>query len=104
LRDKADLYNLWYELPSSQRGSGLIDGRWTTFMQMILSRGLFDFNGVQYIDDSFEVAAFAGLNVNDEGRPYRWSFKGSGRGFSENFPLSARFRTVKRNRTDLFLD
>jgi hypothetical protein len=104
LRGKADLYNLWYELPSSQRGSSLVDGRWTTFMQMILSRGLFDFNGIQYIDDSFEVAAFAGLNVNNEGRPYRWSFKGAGHGFSESFPLCARFRTVKKNRTDLFLD
>jgi hypothetical protein len=104
LRGDADLYNLWYELPASQRGSGLVDGRWTTFMHMILSRGLYDFNGVQYIDGSFEVAAFAGLNVNNEGRPYRWSFKGIGQGFSENFPLSARFRTVRKNRTDIYVD
>jgi len=104
LRGKyADLYNLWYELPPSQRGSGLVDGRWTTFMHMILSRGMYDFNGVQYIDDSFEVAAFAGLNVNTEGRPYRWSFQGAGHGFSANFPLAARFRTVRNNRTDQFI-
>lgn len=101
---RADLYNLWYELPETQRGSGLVDGSWTTFMQMIISKGLYDFNGVQYIDDSFEVAAFAGVNVNAEGRPYRWSFKGAGHGFSANFPLAARFRTVRANRTDQFVD
>jgi hypothetical protein len=100
----ADLYNLWYELPLTQRGSGLIEGRWTTFMQMIVSRGLYDYNGVQYMDNSFEVAAFAGLNVNKEGKPYRWSFEGGGHGFSANFPLVARFRTVRNNRTDQFID
>jgi hypothetical protein len=72
-------------------------------MHMILSRGMYDFNGVQYIDDSFEVAAFAGLNVNAEGRPYRWSFQGAGHGYSANFPLAARFRTVRNNRTDQFI-
>jgi len=102
--DRVDLYNLWNELPANQRGSGLVDGRWTTFMQMILSRGLYDLNGVQYIDNSFEVAAFAGLNVNAEGQPYRWSFKGVGQGFSENFPIVARFRTVPNNRTDQYIE
>ncbi|ATC64639.1 hypothetical protein CMV30_12090 [Nibricoccus aquaticus] len=99
-----DLYNLWYELPVSQRGSGLVDDKWTTFMQMIVSRGLYDYSGVQYIDDSFEVAAYAGVNVNAEGKPYRWSFRGSGQGFSKNFPLVARFRTVKTNRTQQFIE
>jgi endonuclease/exonuclease/phosphatase family metal-dependent hydrolase len=100
----SDLYNLWYELPEKQRGSGLVDGRWTTFMQMIVSRGLYDLSGVQYIDDSFEVAAFAGVNVNAEGKPYRWSFQGIGRGYSKNFPLVARFRTVRTNRTEQFIE
>ncbi len=99
-----DLYNLWYELPVSQRGSGLVDDKWTTFMQMIVSRGLYDYSGVQYIDDSFEVAAYAGVNVNAEGKPYRWSFRGSGQGFSKNFPLVARFRTVTTNRTQQFIE
>jgi hypothetical protein len=100
----ADFYNLWYELPPSRRGSGLVDGRWTTFMQMIVSRGLYDFNGVQYIDNSFAVGAFPGLNINEEGRPFRWSFQGAGRGYSANFPLSARFQTVKNNRTEQFIE
>jgi hypothetical protein len=99
----ADLYNLWYDLPRNQRGTGLLQGRWTAFMHMIASRGLYDFNGVQLVDGSFEVGAFLGLNTTMEGEPYRWSFKGIGQGFSWQFPISARFRTVTTKRTDKFL-
>ena len=102
--NRADLYNLWYELPETQRGSGQVDGKWTTFMQMIVSRGMYDLSGIQYVDGSFEVAAFAGMNVNAEGKPYRWSFQGVGHGFSANFPLAARFRTVRTHRTDQFIE
>ena len=98
------LYNLWYELPTAQRGSELYHGRWATFMHMLLSRGLYDYRGVQYIDNSFQVGAFAGLNVTPEGEPYRWSFKGFGHGFSEHFPISARFTTVRNNRVDIYLN
>ncbi len=100
----ADLYNLWYELPVTQRGSGQVDGKWTTFMQMIVSRGLYDLSGIQYVDGSFEVAAFAGVNVNAEGKPYGWSFQGIGHGYSKSFPLAARFRTVRTHRTDQFIE
>ena len=99
-----DLYNLWYEVPATQRGSGLVDGHWAPFMHMILSRGLYDFNGVQYIDNSFQVGAFSGLNINAEGRPYGWSFQGAGHGFSVHFPLSARFRTVRSMRTEQYIE
>jgi hypothetical protein len=100
----ADLYNLWYELPPSQRGCGVVQGHWTTFMHLILSRGLYDFSGIQYIDDSFEVGAFSELNITEDGEPYRWSFKGVGQGFSHQFPLAARFRTVATKRTDQFVN
>ncbi len=99
----ADLYNLWYEVPHSQRGSEVFRGTWGTFMQMMLSRGLYDFCGIQYVDNSFAVGAFEGLNVTDIGEPYRWSFTGIGRGFSEHFPLSARFKTVRNNRTNQYI-
>ena len=97
------LYNLWYELPPSRRGSELLGDSWSTFMQMILSRGLYDFRGVQYVDNSFGVAAFDDLNATPEGEPIPWSFRGRGSGFSKHFPLYARFVTVRNNRPDQYI-
>jgi len=64
-----DLYNLWFELPSEERGSDTYQGEWGTLMQMIVSRGLYDLNGVQYVDNSFAVAKIPGLNTDDKGMP-----------------------------------
>ena len=102
-KDRA-LYNLWYELPAGERGSDVYQGEWGTLMQMIVSRGLYDFHGVQYVDNSFAVARFAGLNTDALGQPRRWSSAGpAGSGFSDHFPVSARFRTVEDNRPDRWL-
>lgn len=98
-----DLYNLWYELPQHARASEVYANTWGTFMQMIISRGLYDFRGVQYVDNSFGVGAFQDLNITPDGRPFAWSFQGAGQGFSEHFPLFARFTVVRNNRTDEFL-
>lgn len=89
------LYNLWFELPNERRGSDTYHGEWGTLMQMLITRGLYDFRGVQYIDGSFSVAAFSGLNEDPgTGRPIRWQFADGGYGFSDHFPIFARFRTV----------
>lgn len=89
-----DLYNLWFELPSDQRGSDTFRGEWGTLMHIIVSRGLYDQNGVQYIDNSFAVMKFPGLNANSLGLPNRWSRGQVPGGFSDHFPLYARFRVV----------
>lgn len=89
-----DLYNLWFELPNEQRGSDEWRGEWGTLMQMLVTRGLYDARGVQYIDNSFSVAAFPGLNAAPEtGRPVRWTFAEGGAGYSDHLPIIARFRT-----------
>jgi hypothetical protein len=99
-----DLYNLWFEVPPAERGSDTYRGEWGTLMHLIISRGLYDFRGVQYVDNSFAVAKFTGLNADDKGEPVRWSFDGSaGHGFSDHFPISAKFVTVTDNRTDRYL-
>ncbi len=104
LRGTADFYNLWYELPVSRRGSEIYHGVWSTFMQMLVSRGLYDFQGVQYVDNSFAVGEFSGLNTNDHGEPLGWSNAGiAGSGFSTHFPLYAKFITVRNNRPDVYL-
>lgn len=98
-----DLYNLWYELPPSARASEFYQNTWATFMQLIVSRGLYDFRGVQYVDNSFGVGAFHDLNMTPDGKPFAWSFEGAGQGFSDHFPLFAHFTVVRNNRTDEFL-
>ena len=98
------LYNLWYELPAEQRGSDTYRGEWGTLMHLIISRGLYDYRGVQYVDNSFTVAKFPGLNMDDQGLPVRWSFDGpAGAGFSDHFPVAARFVTVTDGRADRYL-
>jgi hypothetical protein len=95
---QADLYNLWFELPEARRGSDMYRGEWGTLIQLIISRGLFDYRGVQYVDRSFGVAKFAGLNRAADGTPRRWTFEGpAGDGYSDHFPIYARFVTVTDN-------
>lgn len=104
VRGPKTLYNLWYELPAAERGSDWYRGAWGTLMQLMITRGLYDYRGVQYVDDSFGVARLAGLNMDAQGRPLRWSFDGpAGAGFSDHFPLYAKFVTVRDNRPDEYL-
>jgi hypothetical protein len=101
----SDLYNLWYELPPPERGSDTFRGEWGTLMHLIVSRGLYDFRGVQYVDNSFAVAKFPGLNADARGLPVRWTFEGpAGAGFSDHFPVVAKFTTVPDNRADRWLE
>lgn len=98
---RREFYNLWYELPADQRGSDTYRGEWGTLMHLIVSRGLYDYRGVQYQDNSFAVGIFSGLNTDDNGLPLRWSFVApAGGGFSDHFPVSARFATVPDGRTE----
>ena len=96
-----DLYNLWFELPHERRGSDVFRDEWGTLMQMLVSRGLYDFNGIQYLDNTFAVGAFPGLNADEQSRrPVRWQFADGGAGFSDHFPVFAMFRTVEDGRRD----
>lgn len=98
------LYNLWFELPPEQRGSDTYRGEWGTLMHLLISRGLYDYRGVQYVDNSFTVAKFAGLNADSKGLPVRWTFDApAGSGFSDHFPVAARFITVTEGRADRYL-
>jgi hypothetical protein len=99
-----DLYNLWFELPEEDRGSDVFQGEWGTLMNLIVTRGLYDLRGVQYIDNSFGVAKFPGLNADAAGLPVRYSGEGpGGSGFSDHFPIFARFQTVDDNQPGKFV-
>ncbi len=89
------LYNLWHELPPADRRSDQYDGKWGTLIQNMITPGLYDFRGIQYVDDSLRVVALDGVNTRTVLRlPRRWSSFGSGSGASDHFPVSAKFRTV----------
>lgn len=92
---RRDLYNLWFELPSDQRGSDIFKNEWGTLMNIIVSRGLYDQSGIQYEDNSFAVVKIPGLNSDVFGRPIRWSRGKTPSGFSDHYPLHARFRTIE---------
>lgn len=99
--EQRHLYNLWFELRAAERGSDVFRGEWGTLMQMMVTRGLYDYRGVQYVDNSFGVAKVPGLNVDAKGLPRRWTFDGpAGGGFSDHLPIFAKFVTVPDNRTD----
>jgi hypothetical protein len=63
-------------------------------MHLIASPGLYDSNGISYIDGSFDRCLLPGVNADAIGRPLRWNFAGqSGGGSSDHFPIFARFST-----------
>lgn len=99
-----DLYNLWFELSETARGSDVFKGEWGTLMHLIVTRGLYDQRGVHYVDNSFGVAKFPGLNADAAGLPIRWSAEGAGgRGFSDHFPIFARFQTTDEKQPGKFM-
>lgn len=90
------VYNLWYELPLYERGSDVFRGDWGTLMQLMIGTGLYDFEGVQYVDNSFAVGRWPGKNVYaNSGAPRRWHFFGDGGGYSDHLPISMRFRVAE---------
>ncbi len=90
------VYNLWYEHDISERGSDTFRGYWGTLMQIMVSPGMYDFHGVQYVDNSFDVGRFPGKNVYvNNGMPNRWHFFGDGGGYSDHLPISMKFTVVE---------
>ena len=91
-----DLYNLWFELEPKARGSDTFRGNWGTLMHIIVSRGLYDQSGIQYQDNSFNVARLPGENSDAAGAPIRWSGGGTaGAGFSDHLPIYAHFKALE---------
>ncbi|MEJ6603880.1 MAG: hypothetical protein QNL51_15060 [Opitutaceae bacterium] len=103
-RGDIDLHNLWYELEEPNRGSDVYRGEWGTLMHLIVSRGLHNWSGIQYQDNSFKVARVPGLNADIAGAPIRWSSGGSnGSGFSDHLPIYAHFRSVDQGLADKWM-
>jgi len=94
------LYNLWHELPAERRYSDEFNGEWGTLMHLIVTRGLLDGRGVEYVDGSFKPWILPGTNAQPPlGLPWRWTSVGTGAGTSDHFPLVATFRVVAKPET-----
>lgn len=104
--DGRPLYNLWFELPAGERWSEFYRGELGSLMQMVITRGLYDGKGIQYVDNSFEVTRLPGINSHPvTGLPSRWHFfSPGGGGSSDHLPIYARFRRMGEGGAPLILE
>ncbi|NBR62830.1 MAG: hypothetical protein EBT77_00685 [Verrucomicrobia bacterium] len=90
--DSADLYNLYFELPPEKRFSDEFGGEWGTLIQLLVSRGLGDGKGVDYVPATFTQIIIPGVNAQGALElPWRWTNYGPGWGASDHFPVAAKF-------------
>lgn len=88
-------YDLWMELPPSQRWSHNFFGRKGSLDHILLPAAMYDDSGISYVDGSF--ARFAPDTLFRDGEIYRWqrTDKGRGRhlgaGYSDHLPICAEF-------------
>ncbi len=88
----AVLYNLWYDVEPSQRHSDTYQGEWGTLMQIIISKGLANGSGVDYVGGTFGAVIIDGLNAKSQARiPNPVTLYGPGAGVSDHFPVMANF-------------
>ncbi len=80
------LYEPWYELSASGRGSYYYQGEWETMDHMLLSSGLFDSRGFHYRARSFTVLRLPFL-LRRDGTPQKWEHAKGNRGYSDHLPL-----------------
>lgn len=99
------IFNLWYEHPIDKRGSDIFRGYWGTLMQIMISPGLYDYYGIQYVDNSFDVKRVPGKNIYAISEtPVRWNSVGAGYGYSDHLPISMQFRVTTDNDMDRIIN
>ena len=90
---KPDLYNLWFDVDPKDRYSDEFNGEWGTLIQILVTRGLGDGQGVEYVPGSFHHVLVPGVNCREPlGLPWHWTNYGPGAGASDHFPVVATFR------------
>jgi len=90
---KPDLYNLWFDVTPEERYSDEFGGEWGTLIQILVTRGLGDGKGVEYVPGSFHHVVVPGVNSREPlGLPWHWTNYGPGAGASDHFPVVATFR------------
>jgi len=98
---KPDVYNLWFDVDPEKRYSDEFGGEWGTLMQLLVTRGLGDGKGVEYVPNTFHQVLVPGVNCREPlGLPWRWTNYGPGWGASDHLPVVATFRTAQGVRTE----
>jgi hypothetical protein len=94
----AVLYNLWYDVEPGQRYSDSYQGEWGTLMHIIISKGLANGSGVDYVGNTFNAVVIEGLNAKSAARlPNPVTLYGPGAGVSDHFPVMANFAILKKD-------
>ena len=94
-KDGPDLYNLWFEVPPEKRFSDEYSGEWGTLMQLLVSRGMADGQGVDLVPGSLTQLRVEDLNAQGPLElPWRWTNYGPGWGASDHFPVMAEFQVA----------
>lgn len=92
------LYNLWYDVEPSQRHSDSYQGDWGTLMQIIISKGLANGSGVDYVGNTFGAVIIEGLTAKSQARlPNPVTLYGPGAGISDHFPVMATFTVLNKD-------
>lgn len=90
------LYNLWYDVDSSERWSHEFRGNNEALDNMIISEALTDGKGIEYVKGSFK--RFEKPYLFYKGKPYRWQQSRKkpkhhlGEGYSDHLPITATLR------------
>ncbi|NOX14703.1 MAG: endonuclease/exonuclease/phosphatase family protein [Epsilonproteobacteria bacterium] len=94
------LYDLWYEVEPTMRYTHVYGRDKNALDHIIISKNLFDNNGVKYKPDSFNVFK-AKYMVDKYGYPKRWKLTKNGVhegiGYSDHLPIYATFQTKPYN-------
>jgi len=93
------LYDPWFEMPVSQRGSEIHGSKWESLDHIIMSPGVFDRTGLSYDEgsfDAFRVPFLLSYQRAADGRqvPKRWQESGNqhgSEGYSDHLPVIADF-------------
>jgi endonuclease/exonuclease/phosphatase family metal-dependent hydrolase len=93
------LYDPWFEMPVSQRGSAIHSSTWQSLDHIIMSPGLFDKTGLSYDAgsfDAFRAPFLLSYQRAADGRPVpnRWQESGNQHGsdgYSDHLPVIADF-------------
>ena len=93
--DGPDLYNLWFEVAPEKRISDEFGGEWGTLMQLLVSRGMGDGQGVDVVPGTLTQLRVPDLNAHGPLElPWRWTNYGPGWGASDHFPVMAQFQVA----------
>jgi exonuclease III len=96
VKSSRKLYNLWLELPKSDRWSYRYYRKRYSLDSIIIPKTLLDSRGWEYVKDSFKVFKPSYL-FTKRGSIFKWQYKNSkhlGKGYSDHLPIYAKFKRV----------